>query len=207
MATIQRTRDVLLALSLLAFVNLLCGCSTQINLDFPQVAPEKPAVAAAKVGVAPVQDSRASHVAGPLNMSSDIFRSVSVATGPELPDYIGNSFRNGLVKRGFDPIEAPDPGTTALQQPYKVLVITIQSVTFADSGLLSFDGASSLNLAVQVFSGGPKPVFAKVFNGECTEHIPAWHGGKKAVSAIIATAADRAVEAALASPDLREALR
>lgn len=181
---------------LLAAMLSLAGCATaKINARFPEVPLRKPPAGATKVGVARVEDSRASRVAGSL----DALRRVDVLAGPDLLNYIDHEFRNGLAERGFDPIVALDPAKSSLAQPYKIVVITLQSATYAFP--VWMDASSSIDIAVQVYSPSHKMIFADSYSGA--------HSGKPSAEggSVMAVAVDKAVKAALADAKLENALR
>lgn len=179
---------------LLVVMLSLAGCATtKINARFPDVPLRKPAAGATKVGVARVEDSRASRVAASIG-GNGLIRSDLLA-GPDLLSYIDHKFRNGLADRRFDPVVAPDPAKSSLAQPYKIVVVTLQSATY---GFPVWKNAgSAIDIAVQVYSPAHKIIFADSYSGA--------DSGKP--SSVMAVAADNAVEAALADAKLESALR
>jgi hypothetical protein len=182
---------------LLAVVLSLAGCATaKVNSGFPDVPLREPHAGATKIGVARVEDSRASSVAGSLGPG---WLRTDLLAGPNLLSYIDHEFRNGLAERGFDPVVALDPAKASLAQPYKIVVITLQSATYGFP--VWIDAGSSIAIAVQVYAPPHKMIFADSYSGA--------HSGKPAVGggSVIAVAADEAVKAALADPKLENALR
>jgi hypothetical protein len=185
---------------LLAALLLTAGCATsQWSAGLPDVQLQKPASGARKIGVAQAEDSRPDYVIGSVGRAE-------LLAGPELPNHIERKFRNGLTERGFDPIEALDPADTAISQPYKVLVVTLQSAHFSWSGHTSGTTASAIGIALQVYSPAHKLIFSSSYSGDSTDTT---HFISTSVVAgrLIASAADHAVSAAFADPKFEQALR
>ncbi len=176
----------------------LAGCGTaKVNARFPEVPLRKPSAGATKVGVARVEDSRASRVAA--STGDNWIRRADVLAGPDLLSYIDREFRNGLAKRGFDPVVALDPAKSSLAQPYKIVVITLQSATYGFP--VWKDASSAIDIAVQVYSPSHKMIFANSYSG-ADSGKPGAEGGL-----VMSVAADNAVEAALRDAKLESALR
>lgn len=182
-----------------AVMLLLAGCATQWNTGFPEVPLQKPKSGAPIIGVAHAEDSRASQVIGMRGR-------YELVAGPDLGNYIERKFRNGLTDRGFDPVEALDPARTSLHQPYKVVVITLQSVSFSWSGMLSGDAESTIGIAIKVYSPASKLIYSGDFTGNSSARAHTIETGV-AAGDLIAPAADDVVSSAFANPRLENALR
>jgi hypothetical protein len=184
---------------LLASAVCITGCGVQINAGFPEIGMWPAHANSSRIGVARVRDSRSDHVAGP-------FDAQVIVAGSDLRDYVERTFRNGLVERGYDPVDALDPSTTSIQQPYKVVVLTVQSANFGVSGIFLKDGSSAVDILVQVYSASRSPIYAGDFNGTSTERMKLTAVGL-AAGGVIAKAADAAIDQALANPQLQQALK
>ncbi len=190
---------------LLAVVLSLAGCATaKLNAGFPVVPLRKPPAGATKIGVARVEDSRASRIVGSTNDGA--FQTVDLLAGPDLLSYIDRKFRNGLAERGFEPIVALDPAKSSLAQPYKIVVITLQSATFGFPSIYWGNAGTSIAIAVQVYAPPHKIIFASSYSGAHSGGLGLVATSVRAGS-VIAAAADEAVKAALADPKLENALR
>ncbi len=147
----------------LLLVVILCitGCSpVKLNAGFPEVALEKPPQGAPIIGVARAEDSRGDRVAGTIDTG---MRNIDLLVGPELPDYIERKLRNELTRRGFAPVEAINPMKTSLQQPYKVVVVTLQSVSFGFPSMPWDSAEISISIAIQVYSPTRELIYASSF--------------------------------------------
>jgi hypothetical protein len=188
---------------------LLCtaGCSTaKINAGFPEVPLQAAGNSGVKIGVARAEDSRATRIAGTWTVN---FREVDFLVGPELPDYIERKFRNGLVQRGFAPVDALDPAKSTNAQDYKTLVLTLQSVTFSPGyalvGLSRED--ASVTIAVQVYApSGSREIYAGSFSGAGQARLGSPFTGVH-MGSVIAVAADHAIDAAFADSNFEQALK
>lgn len=196
-----RVRGIaLLALVLAAPICLSACSSAEINAGFPEVARENASSTGTKIGVARVEDSRDQSAAGEV-------ANTTLLVGPELADYIERTVRNQLAARGWNPVDSLNPRRTSERPPHKTLVVTIQSVTFGDSGIFSLSAESSIDLVFQVYSPGAALVLTRNFSGDCRENIFFTHAGGVAAGGIIAKAADDAVNKAFADAALEQALR
>lgn len=184
----------------------LSGCAAQeLNAGFPQVVRRAPLSGATKVGVARVEDSRSDQIANSVDHWT--LGNIRLIVGPNLLAYIDQKFTNGLTDRGFDPVVALDPTRTALSQPYKVVVLTLQSTTFGLSpGLWTGFGHSSVNIAVQIYDPDRRLIFANSYSAAREAHLE-FTGGSVAAGKIVALAADQAIDAAFADPKLEKALK
>ena len=164
---------------------LVAGCATpQWNTGFPEVHLQKPKSGALVIGVAQAEDSRASQVIGMRGRAE-------LLAGPELGNYIERKFRNGLAERGFEPIVALDPAKSSLAQPYKIVVITLQSATFGFPSLYWGNAGTSIAIAVQVYAPPHKMIFADSYSGAHSGGLGLVVTSVRAGS-VIAAAADEA---------------
>lgn len=189
--------------ALLIAMLAITGCATaKVNVGFPDVPLRKPASGAPKIGVARVEDTRGDPVLG---STGNGLQSFDLLAGPNLLDYINRRFRNDLAGRGFDPVTALDPTRTSLPQPYKTLVVTLQSARFSFPVFFWGLADSSINIAVQVYAPPRNLIFSGSYSGA--------HGDRPAlatsavVSSIMADSADEAVKAAFADPNFENAIR
>ncbi len=183
------------------------GCDpASINAGFPEVpvAPVANTASSAKIGVARVEDSRSDRKAGLIGTSSEVY----LLVGPELPDYIERKFRNELAMRGITSLDALNPAKTGEPGHYKTLVVTLQSATFATPDPIFVKAESSVNIAVQVYAASTTNVeFAASYSGTNQERIGFSRGTGLRSGAILAVAADRAVDAAFADAKFEQALK
>ncbi len=189
-------RSTLLIISIVA----LAACATpQWSVGFPDLPIEKPAAGAREIGVAETEDSRSSIVVGWKGLAE-------LRAGPGLPDYLESKLRNELVERGLAPVEALDPTKTSVSQPYKVIVLTLQSAEFEWAGIVNGDAVSEIGIGVRIYAPGGKLIYSASFSGKSdnTAHlIPT----SVAAGDLIAPAADEAVKAAFADPRFEKAIR
>jgi hypothetical protein len=184
----------------LAALVLAAGCaSAQWSAGIPEVPFQKPAGAGSKIGVAQARDSRPDCAIGAVGRAE-------LLAGPDLPNYIERKFRNGLTERGFDPVETLDPADAAISQPYKVLVVTLQSAHFSWSGHTSGTTATAIGIALRVYSPARKLIFSSSYSGDSTGTAH-FISTSVVAGSLIAPAADHAVSAAFADPKLEQALR
>jgi hypothetical protein len=183
------------------------GCSpASINAGFPEVPLEPVANSAssAKIGIARVEDSRPNRSAGLIGSSPQ----VNLLVGPELPDYLEREFRNDLATRGITSVDALNPAKTGKPAEYKTIVVTLQSVSFATSDPVFVKADSSVNIAVQVYElSTTKVVFGGSYSGTNQERIGFSPGTGMRSGAILAVAANRAVDAAFADVKFEQALK
>jgi hypothetical protein len=195
-----------LCLFVAVLVSLLCsvGCGPlAINAGFPEVPVEQVANSATstKIGIARVEDSRPNRTAG-------LIGSVMLLVGPELPDYIERKFRNELAARGITPVDTLAPSKTNKPADHKTIVITVQSASFATPDQLFAAADASVNIAVQLYGiSSTNVVFAGSYSGTNRETMGFSRGGGVRSGAILAVAADRAVEAAFADAKFEQALK
>jgi hypothetical protein len=200
-------REIASALLLLA-LSLLCGvgCTpARITLSFPDVPFQTAGNSGVKIGVARADDSRDVQMVGTITsfgLTGDLL------VGPELSDYIDRKFRNALVERGFVPVDALDPTKSPNTRDYKTLVLRLQIVKI---GTYSVNGSSESDAAVGIAAdvyapAGSKEIFAQTFIGEYQSRLGWGPIGVKAGN-IMATAADRAIDEALADPAFEHALK
>ncbi|HVN63412.1 MAG TPA: hypothetical protein VMT58_02150 [Candidatus Binataceae bacterium] len=175
------------------------GISKAINAQFPEVKLKTPRSAGIKIGLARVEDSRNTRE---VNEGSN---QIPLLAGPEFYEFIDHTFRNRLIQRGFDPTDALDPTKTLLLQPYKTMVVTLQSVSFVCNGMFSCDGTSNVSLAMQVFAPDRSAIFSGSFEGQSNQN-DRLDAGIANVN-IIAKAAERAIDAAFANPKFEAALK
>jgi hypothetical protein len=191
--------------SLCVAVALLPGCATaKVNAGFPEVPLRKPLSGAIKVGVARVKDSRVDQIAG--SVGDGLFQKLDLLVGPDLLGYVDRQVRNALANRGFEPVAALDPATTAIAQPYKVVVVTLQSATFGFPVIMWGAADSSVSIAVQVYAPPRNLIFSGSYSGAHGER-PALVATGVIAGSILAVSADQAVAAAFADPKLEQALR
>ena len=185
----------------------LLGCVScgpfMINAGFPELPVEQVANSAnsTKIGIARVEDSRPNRNAGTIG-------AVILLVGPELPDYIERKFRNELAMRGITAVDTLNPAKSNKPADFKTIVITVQSASFAAPDH-PFTGAdASVNIAVQLYgTSSTNVVFAESYSGTNRERMGFSQGGGVRSGAILAVAADRAVEAAFADVKFEQALK
>jgi hypothetical protein len=186
------------------------GCSpASINAGFPEVPLEPAANSAssAKIGIARVEDSRPNRSAGLIGTCIGTSNEINLLVGPELPDYIEREFRNELATRGITSVDALNPAKTGEPAKYKTIVVTLQSVSFATSDPVFVSADSSVNIAVQVYElSSTKVVFGGSYSGTNQERI-GFRGIGMRSGAILAVAANRAVDAAFADVKFEQALK
>jgi hypothetical protein len=180
------------------------GCALRINAGFPEVpvVPVANQPNSVKIGIARVEDNRASRDAGTINSN------VTLLVGPELPDYLEHQFRNQLAILGIAAVDALNPAKTQKPPDYKTIVITLQSASFTtpDSILVSAD--ASVNIAIQLYATSSANVaFAGSFTGTNEDRIGFNRGTGVTSGGILAVAADRAIDAAFADPKFQQALK
>jgi hypothetical protein len=186
----------------LAALVLAAGCAAaKVNAGFPQVALRKPLSGAVRVGVAQVEDSRTSAVAG---TTGNLFQTFEFLAGANLLLYVDRQFRNGLLDRGFDPVDALDPSKSDLAQPYNVVVVTVQSSSYGP-GIIWGSSDGSVSVAIQVYSPSRKRLFANSYAGSFHGRIPFSVASR--VGTALGTAADQAIAAAFADPKLEQTLQ
>lgn len=182
------------------------GCSAQpIKAVFPDVTLQQLIAPGVKIGVAHVEDSRASLIAGRFEYSD-------LQVGPGLADYIERKFRNQLTDQGFDAIEAPDPAQAPVNLPYKVVVVTLQSATFeitpSEPWRLEPRVEASVNIAVRLYAASTrKEIYSGSFSGSSNEGwgLPSSVGSR--IGSIIAVAADHATGAIFTDTSFEQALK
>jgi hypothetical protein len=131
-----------------AVLCLCAGCGVRsIEAGFPEVTLQQPAKPGTgpTIGLARVEDSRASRDAGMLNDS------VNLQVGAGLADYIEQTFHKEPVAHGVTVLEALNPAKNP-PSSHRTVVVTVQSIQYNFGGLGKSD--SSVNIAVQVY-GSP----------------------------------------------------
>jgi hypothetical protein len=198
---------ILSVMLILASMLYSTGCGpSAINAGFPEVPllPVASSAASPKIGIARVEDSRSSRIAGPIGSAPH----VNLMVGPELPDYIEREFRNALATRGIAPVDALDPAKSQKAADLKTIVITLQSANFSTSDPVFVTADSSVSIAVQVYAiSTTNLAFAASYSGANQERIGFSLGTGMRSGAILAVAADRAVDAAFADPKFEQALK
>ncbi len=191
--------------ALMVIIMSLTGCvPAKINAGFPDVPPIESLGGTDKIGVARVEDSRSDDVAGSTEISP--FQDMELIVGPDLRAYIRRRFQNALANRGFDPVAALDPTRTSISQPYKIVVVTIQSVRFGYPAIAWGKVGSSVDIAVQIYSPPRNLIFSGSYSGTHDER-PAILPTGTAAGSIIAVSAEEAIKAAFADPNFVRALR
>ena len=208
----DETRSRLFVCILLSLLYCV-GCEpVSINAGFPEVPPEPVANSAgsAKIGVARVEDSRPNRNTGLIGTGAGLGggSEVNLLAGPELSDYIEREFRNNLATRGITSVDALNPAKTGEPGHYKTIVITLQSATFSTSDPIFVKADSSVNIAVQVYAtSGTNVLFGGSYSGTNQEKIGFARGTGLRSGAILAVAANRAVDAAFADAKFEQALK
>lgn len=178
----------------------LAGCGFQWSAGFPEVPLQKPASGAMKIGVAQVEDSRPNYAVGWVGSSQ-------LLAGPDLPNYIERKFRNELAERGFDPVEALDPARTTVAQPYKVVVVTLQSAEFNSSGWYFATASSKTRIGVRVYSRAGRTIFNGQYSGNSVKTASNKINSGVVAGGLMAPAINNAVSAAFAERQFEQALR
>jgi len=208
----DETRSRLFVCILLSLLYCV-GCEpVSINAGFPEVPPDPVANSAGstKIGVARVEDSRPNRNAGLIGTGAGLGggSDVNLLAGPELSDYIEREFRNNLATRGITSVDALNPAKTGEPGHYKTIVITLQSATFSTSDPIFVKADSSVNIAVQVYTtSGTNVLFGGSYSGTNQEKIGFARGTGLRSGAILAVAANRAVDAAFADAKFEQALK
>ncbi len=155
-----------------------------------------------------MEDSRPNRIAGLIGTGIGTSSEINLLIGPELPDYIEREFRNDLATRGISSVDALNPAKTREPAKYKTIVITLQSATFATSDPVFVSADSSVNIAVQVYAIlSTNVVFGGSYSGTNQERIGFSRGTGMRSGAILAVAANRAVDAAFADVKFEQALK
>jgi hypothetical protein len=154
-----------LLVSLLALLGT--GCAAAVNPQFP-APPQAPAVAGApQVGLAPVRDARSGTELGTISL-------VSVAAGPELTNYLYQSFSAALVQKGFSVQSAPDPGKGSTSGfTAKIVQVTLQSASLHTFDAVMAPAHITLAIAVQVYNTSSKVAFSQTYQTDTTAYIGA----------------------------------
>jgi hypothetical protein len=208
----DQTRSGLFVCILLSLLYCV-GCGpVSINAGFPEVPSEPVANSAssAKIGVARVEDSRPNRNTGLIGTGAGFGASseFNLLAGPELLDYIEREFRNELATRGISSVDALNPAKSGEPGHYKTIVITLQSATFSTSDPIFVKADSSVNIAVQVYAtSGTNVLFGGSYSGTNQEKIGFARGTGLRSGAILAVAANRAVDAAFADAKFEQALK
>lgn len=182
------------------------GCSTQPpKATFPDVSLQQLIIPGTKIGVARVENWRASLIACRVGRAH-------LQVGSGLADYIERRFRNQLTYQGFDAVEAPDPTQTSVNLPYKIVVVTLQSVTFGYSPSIPWPenpGAeTSVNIAVRVYAASArKEIYSGSFSGSNKEGWGVTSSVGSRVGSVIAVATNHAIDAAFADTSFKQALK
>lgn len=183
-----------------AITMFLGGCVTlKARVPWPAAPIQSTAQAsAASILMSPAKDGRSNEKLGSLG-------GASLAADASLADYIQATFTNGLAQQGYVVISA----TAAPAGTTRKVLITLEAASEGSFDALLQPAKGDVSFAVQVFTIENKAVFAQTYSGTYSETIGihGQNGYEEDVGRILATAADRAIEKALADQQFQSAIR
>lgn len=187
------------------FALSLSGCMTQIA-PLPSPSPITAIVSqtAPILGVASVKDNRQEQEVGMVG-------ALSIAVGNDLVSYTDTVLKQHLAQLGFRVVSAPDPiALKGVNLEYvfngKVVLVTIQDVSFGAIDALLDTGDAAITLHALVFDRNGQEIYSASHVGEHSEWIGFSFMGKTE-GRIIAAAVDDAIKKLTENQSFRDAIR